>query len=97
MAKVTEKYEAMVVFSTKLGEEDLKALILKFGDLISANAEGEVSLDEWGKRKLAYPINFENDGYYVLWNFTSKPGFPAELERVLKITDGVLRFLVTVG
>lgn len=95
MAKVTEKYEAMVVFSTKLGEEELKALTDKFGDLISKNAE-EVSINEWGKRKLAYPINFENDGYYVLWNFTSKPSFPAELERVLKITDGVLRFLVTV-
>ncbi len=96
MAKVTEKYEAMVVFSTKLSEEEIQNLTLKFGDLISANAE-EVSIDEWGKRKLAYPINFENEGYYVLWNFVSKPSFPAELERVLKITDGVLRFLVTVS
>ncbi len=95
MAKVTEKYEAMVVLSTKLSEEETQALTQKFGDLISANAE-EVSIDEWGKRRLAYPINFENEGYYILWNFVSKPSFPAELERVLKITDGVLRFLITV-
>ena len=96
MAKVTEKYEAMVVLSTKLSEEEIQALMQKFGDLISSNAE-EVSVDEWGKRKLAYPINFENEGYYVLWNFVSKPNFPAELERVLKITDGILRFLITVS
>ncbi len=96
MAKVTEKYEAMVVLSTKLSEEEMQALTQKFGDLISANAE-EVSIDEWGKRRLAYPINYENEGFYILWNFVSKPGFPAELERVLKITDGVLRFLVTVA
>ena len=69
MAKVTEKYEAMVVFSTKLGEEDIKALMTKFGDLISANAEGEVSLDEWGKRKKAYPINFENVVFFVFCFF----------------------------
>ena len=96
MAKVTEKYEAMVVLSTKRSEEEMQALTQKFGDLISANAE-EVSIDEWGKRRLAYPINYENEGFYILWNFVSKPGFPAELERVLKITDGVLRFLVTVA
>ena len=53
-------------------------------------------MNEWGKRKLAYPINDEPDGYYALYSFTATPDFPAELERVLNITDGVLRFLVTV-
>lgn len=95
MAKLSENYEALVVLSSKLEEDALKALISKFGKLIEDNAEN-VSLDEWGKRKLAYPINFENDGYYLLWNFNSKTDFPAEFERVLNITDGVLRFLVTV-
>ncbi len=75
MAKITENYEAMVIFSTKL-EDEGAALI-------------------WGKRKLAYAINYETEGTYVLWTFTAKPEFPAEFERVLKITDGVLRFLVT--
>jgi small subunit ribosomal protein S6 len=53
-------------------------------------------MNDWGKRKLAYAINYETEGNYVLWNFTSKTEFPAELERVFGITEGVLRFLVTV-
>ena len=94
MAKMTGNYEAMVVFSTKLGEEGVKSLIAKVTEMIEANATlGEV--DEWGKRKLAYEINYENEGYYVLWTFTSKPDFPAEIERVLNITEGVLRSLIT--
>lgn len=95
MAKLTENYEAIVVFSVKSSEEEIKASIAKFTELIEKNAE-EVSVDEWGKRRLAYAINYETEGYYTLWSFTSKPDFPAELERVLGITDGILRFLVTV-
>jgi small subunit ribosomal protein S6 len=95
MAKINETYEAMVIFSSKLDEEAVGALTTKFNDMIEANAE-EVTLSNWGKRKLAYAINYETEGTYVLWNFTSKTDFPAELERVLKITEGVIRFLVTV-
>lgn len=95
MAKINETYEAMVIFSCKLDEEALNGLIAKFNDMIEANAEN-VELSNWGKRKLAYAINYETEGNYVLWSFTSKTDFPAELERVLKITDGVIRFLVTV-
>lgn len=95
MAKVNETYEAMVIFSSKLEEEALNNLTAKFDDLIKANAE-DVEINNWGKRKLAYAINYETEGNYVLWSFTSKTDFPAELERVLKITDGVIRFLVTV-
>ncbi|MBQ8177477.1 MAG: 30S ribosomal protein S6, partial [Oscillospiraceae bacterium] len=54
------------------------------------------SVNEWGKRKLAYEINYEAEGYYVLYTFTSKPDFPAELDRVFKITDGVMRSMTTV-
>lgn len=88
------KYEAMVVFSVKNGEENAQALEEKFKALIEKHGALE-SVDEWGRRKLAYAINYEEDGFYVLYNFTSDPEFPAELERVLKITDGVLRWLVT--
>lgn len=95
MAKINEKYEAVVVFSSKSGEENVKALTEKFDELIKANAT-DVTMNDWGKRKLAYEINYEAEGNYVLWNFTSVISFPAELERVLGITDGVLRFLVTV-
>lgn len=94
MAKINENYEAMVIFSQKLDEEGVKALTAKFDDMIKANAEN-VEFNDWGKRKLAYPINYETEGTYVLWSFTSVTSFPAELERVLNITDGVIRFLVT--
>ena len=93
MAKITEKYEAIIVFSLKKDEDQIKALTAKFADLIKENGTlGEI--DEWGKRKLAYEINYETEGYYVLFNFESKPDFPAELERVINITDGVLRSIV---
>lgn len=95
MAKISENYEVIAVFSSKSGEDTVKALIEKFDELIKANAT-EVEMNDWGKRKLAYPINYETEGNYVLWNFTSATTFPAELERVFGITDGVLRFLVTI-
>lgn len=86
-------YEAMLVFSVKENEDAAKALIEKFKALIEKNGTIE-SVDEWGKRKLAYAINYETEGYYVLFNFASEPEFPAELDRVLNITDGVLRSLI---
>jgi small subunit ribosomal protein S6 len=95
MAKLNETYEAMVVFSLKNDEDAIKALTEKFKNLIEKNGTLTEEVNEWGKRKLAYPINYEAEGYYVLYSFTSKPDFPAELSRVLNITDGVLRALVT--
>ncbi len=97
MAKLNEKYEAVVVFSVKSNdEEQLKAAVNKFSDLIKSNAT-LTSVDEWGKKKLAYEINYEDEGYYVLYKFESKPDFPAEFERVINITDGVLRSLVVLA
>lgn len=87
------KYEAILVFSVKDGEEATKAMAEKFKALIEANGTLE-SVDEWGKRRLAYLINDEADGFYVLYNFESEAAFPAELERVVKITDGILRSIV---
>ncbi len=95
MAKVSAKYEVMVVYSIAAGEENVKALMEKFKSLIEKNATVE-DVNEWRKRKLAYEINDETEGYYVLYTFESKPDFPAELNRVLNITEGVLRSLVTV-
>ncbi len=93
MPTVKAAYEAVFVYTLSQGEEALEALKEKFRSLIEANAEiGEV--DEWGKRKLAYLINDEAEGFYVLYNFVSGPAFPAELERVSGITDGVLRSMV---
>ena len=86
-------YEIVMVFSLSKGEEAVNALKTKFTDLISKNGTlGEV--EDWGKKKLAYPINYDADGYYVLINFSSEESFPAELDRVINITDGVLRSLI---
>lgn len=95
MAKLSENYEALVVFSLKKDEEEIKALVEKFKNRIEKHGTLTAEVDEWGKRKLAYPINYETEGYYVLYSFTSAPDFPAELNRRLNITDGVLRALVT--
>ena len=95
MAKKQESYELMTVFSLKNGEDAAKELVEKFREKIASAATLD-EVNEWGKRKLAYAINYETEGTYVLWSFTSTPEFPAELERILGITDGVIRFLVTV-
>ena len=94
MAKITGKYEVLYIVDPAQGEEGIAALVEKFKAMVEA--EGTVSnVDEWGKRRLAYPINDLAEGYYVLMNFESKPEFPAELERVMKITDGIMRCLTT--
>ena len=95
MAKVSENYEVMYIIDPDLGEEGTAAVVEKFKALIEAN--GTISsMEEMGKRKLAYAINYKTEGYYVLVQFTSEPAFPAELDRILKITDGVIRSLIVV-
>ena len=88
-----QKYEAMVVISTKQEEDVIKGIIEKFTSLISENGT-LVSVDEWGKKRLAYMINKETEGYYVLYTFEAKSEFPAELSRRLKITEGLLRSMI---
>lgn len=88
MSKVN--YETLMVFSVKDGEEAAQALKTKFTDLIAANGTlGEV--EDWGKRKLAYLINKESEGYYCVVNYEAEPEFPAEFDRVFGITDGTMR------
>ena len=93
MEKIQNSYETVLVISLKLGDEGVAAMVQKFKDLIEANATLE-SVDEWGKRGLAYLINKEAEAYYVLYNFKSDAEFPAELDRIYKITDGILRSLI---
>jgi small subunit ribosomal protein S6 len=87
------KYETIFIVSPELNEEDTKSLVEKFKGLIETSAQLE-SIDEWGKRKLAYPINDFNEGYYVLDNFSAQPSFPQELERMYKITDGIIKDMI---
>lgn len=93
MADLKNAYETVFILSATQGEDGIVALVQKFKELIEANGTIE-SVDEWGKRRLAYPINKEVEGYYTLINFTSSPAFTAELDRIYKITDGVLRSLI---
>ena len=95
MAKITGKYEVLYIIDPAQGEEGIAALVEKFKAMVEA--EGTLTnIDEWGKRRLAYPINDLPEGYYVLMNFEANPAFPAEMERVMKITDGIMRCLTTV-
>ena len=91
MAKTTEKYELMYIINPNLSEEETAAVVEA---LVEQNGTLE-EMEEMGKRKLAYEINYISEGYYVLVKFTSGPDFPAELDRVLGITDGILRSLIT--
>lgn len=94
MAKTSEKYEVMYIINPTLSEEATKEIVEKFKTLVEQNGTLD-EMEEMGKRKLAYEINYLSEGYYVLVKFTSAPEFPAELDRILGITDGVIRCLIT--
>ena len=93
MEKVMNNYETIFVIDASLQEEEINAISEKFTSLIAANGTTE-SVDVWGKRRLAYPIDYKTEGYYVLVNFASEAEFITELERIYSITDGVLRTIV---
>ena len=94
MAKVSANYEVVYIIDPAQGEENTAALVAKFKTLAEQNGSA-VEVEEWGSRKLAYPINYKTEGYYVLMTFTSEPSFPKELDRVLRITDGIMRSLTS--
>ena len=93
MAKISGKYEVLYIIDPAQGEEGIAALVEKFKALVEANGT-LTSIDEWGKRRMAYPINDLMEGYYVLMTMDAQPEFPAELDRVFKITEGILRSLI---
>ena len=96
MEKNNGTYEVLFVVDLTPGEEAVKALVEKFTSMIAAN--GTINeVNEWGKRRLAYPINDLTDGYFVVMSYKSATDFPAEIERVLGITDGILRSMTTVA
>ena len=93
MAKISANYEVVYIIDPAQGEEAVAAIVAKFQTLAEQHASNVV-VDEWGKRRLAYPINDEEEGVYTVIDFTSEPSFPAELDRVYKITEGVMRSLI---
>ena len=93
MAKISANYEVVYIIDPAQGEEGIAALVSKFRTLAEQNGSA-VEVEEWGTRRLSYPIQFKNEGYYVLMSFTSDPTFPKELDRVFGITDGIMRSLI---
>ncbi len=88
------KYEVLYVIDAQLSDEDIAANVDKFEDLVKKHEGNVLNIDKWGKKTLAYPINYKTEGYYVLMDFESAPEFPLELERVFKITESIIRYMV---
>ena len=93
MAKISANYEVVFIIDPAQCEEGVAALTEKFKTLVEQNSSA-MEVEEWGKRKLAYAINYITEGYYVLISFTSAPEFPKELDRILRITDGIIRSMI---
>ena len=93
MAKLSAKYEVLYIIDPAQGEEGIAALVEKFKGIVE-NHGTLTSVDEWGKRRLAYAIDYKTEGYYVLMSFTSGPEFPKELDRILGITEGIMRSMI---
>ena len=93
MAKISANYEVVYIIDPAQGEEAVAAIVAKFQTLAEQHASNVV-VDEWGKRRLAYAIDYKTKGYYVLMSFTSAPEFPRELDRILGITEGVMRSMI---
>ncbi len=93
MDKVINSYETLFIVNPENGEEAVKATVDKFTGLVAENGTVE-SVNEWGKRRLAYPINDIPEGYYVVVNFKSEAEFPAELERIFNIDETIMRSVI---
>ena len=87
------KYELIYVIDTAMEESARNELIARFNGMIEENAGKVEKVEEWGKRRLAYTVNYKNEGYYVLVNFTANPELPREIERVMQINESILRYL----
>ena len=87
------KYELIYVIDTAMEESARNELIARFNGMIEADGGKVEKVEEWGKRRLAYTINYKNEGYYVLVNFTANAELPREIERVMQINESILRYL----
>ena len=88
------KYETIFILNPSFDEETVKANIEKFKGVIENGGGTVENVDFWGKRKLAYEIAKVNEGFYTLINFEANTELPKELDRVFRITDGVIRHIV---
>ena len=89
------QYEALYIIAPAQDEETMKASVEKFKGIVATNGGEVTAVDEWGKKRLAYPINYKTEGYYVLINFESGPDAPIEIDRQMRINDGIVRQMIT--
>lgn len=94
MEKTNNFYECLFIADVSGGEDATKTTVEKFVNLITANSETVIETAQWGRRRLAYPINDKPEGYYVVTTFKSAPAFPAELERLFNIDENIMRSIV---
>ena len=88
------KYEVVYIIDPAVEDEARKALIARFNELITCNGGSVDKVEEWGRKRLAYAIDYKTEGYYVLVNFQAEADLPKELERNLQISDSVIRYQV---
>ena len=88
------KYEVLYIIDAAIDDAAKDALVERFSKLVTDNGGEVESVDKWGVKKFAYEMNFKNEGYYVLMNFSANPDLPAEMERQMRISDDVIRYLV---
>ena len=93
--KRANKYEVLYIVTPELEDEAIKAVIEKSTGSIAANGGEVEQVEEWGRKKLAYPIDYKTEGYYVLVDFAADPQLPRELERNFKNDESILRYMVT--
>ena len=87
------KYECLYIIAQDVQEEAREAIIAKFKTMIEQKGGEIAGIDKWGMRKLAYPINYKNEGFYVLMNFSAKPEVIDEVSKLMNITDGLIRHM----
>ena len=88
------KYEVLYIIDASADDATKEAQIAKYSDLVTAAGGTVDAIDKWGIKKFAYPMEFKNEGYYVLMTFTAPADLPAEMERQMRISDAVIRYMV---
>lgn len=88
------KYEVLYIIDASADDAAKEAQIAKYSDLVTAAGGAVEAVDKWGIKKFAYPMEFKNEGYYVLMTFTAPADLPAEMERQMRISDNIIRYLV---
>lgn len=90
-----KNYEVLYIIENSVSDEGKENLINKFSSLVTDNGGSVAKIDKWGTKKFAYPINYKTEGYYVLMEFESEPTLPAEMDRQMRISDDIIRSMIT--